>query len=48
MVAKLVAVGAPGAAAYAETTAAVDRVKPAATTTLLVSFVESRGTMALL
>src|SRR2546428_9787859 len=45
MVVKPVVVPSAGAAAYAVTTAAVARLRPAATTRLLVSFVESRGTM---
>jgi hypothetical protein len=48
MVVKPVAILSAGAAADAETTAAVARLRPAAMTRLLVSFVESRGTMPLL
>jgi hypothetical protein len=48
MVVKPAAILSAGAAADAETTAAVARLRPAAMTRLLVSFVESRGTMPLL
>jgi hypothetical protein len=45
-VVKPVAILSAGAAAYAETTAAVARLRPAATTRLLVSFVKGRGFIA--